>query len=249
MSCPYIPRRTLLLGIVATAPSSALAQPAWLQKGLESLDSLDGGDRRLSQARIGKGLKEALRIASKQVVARVGQAGGYLNDPAIHIPLPGYLAQARDILGMAGAAGLLSDLETQINRAAETAAPKARQLFFDAIGTMTLADARKILQGPDDAATQYFKRTMSPELRETFRPIMDRRLAETGALRTLDRTLARYSKVPFAPELGQNAQRRLVDHGLDGALAGLFHYMAKEEAAIRNDPARRTSELLKDVFG
>jgi hypothetical protein len=244
-------RRTLLLGLFATVPASAAAQSDLLKKGLDALGSGQGGGAGggLSEVQIGRGLKEALKVASERVVSQVGQPGGYLKDAAIHIPLPGYLSQARSVLRTVGASDLLDNLETELNRAAEAAAPEAERIFLDAIGQMTLGDAQQILNGPDDAATQYFKRTMSPDLRETFRPVVDDRLDQTGAMRTLDRTLARYADVPFAPSMADNAQRRLVDHGLDGALSGLFHYMAKEEARIRQSPAARTTDLLKEVFG
>jgi hypothetical protein len=245
-------RRRAFLGLTgALAVWPVTARAGWLDTGKDMLKSLGGADGggSLSEAQIGKGLKAALEVASERVVTQVGQIGGYLDDPAIHIPLPGYLAQARNLLSTVGAADLLTDLETKLNRAAETAAPQAQEMFLDAIGQMTMQDAREILGGPDDAATQYFKRTMSPELRETFRPVVDAKLAETGAIQTLDETVAAYDKIPFAGRLAKNAQGRLVDHGLDGALSGLFHYMAKEEAAIRNDPAKRTTDLLKQVFG
>jgi hypothetical protein len=245
-------RRRAFLGLAASLSAVPLAAHAgWLDTGKDVLKSLGGGNGggSLSDAQIGKGLKAALEVASERVVNQVGQVGGYLDDAAIHIPLPGYLAQAKSLLSTVGAADLLNDLEIKLNRAAETAAPQAREIFLDAIGEMTLKDARDILDGPDDAATQYFKRTMSPDLRETFRPVVDAKLAETGAIQTLDETVAAYDKIPFAGRLAKNAQGRLVDHGLDGALSGLFHYMAKEEAAIRNDPAKRTTDLLKQVFG
>ena len=245
-------RRALLcatLGALAVVPA---ARADWLSKGKDALDSMTGGDGGtggLSGNEITKGLKSALRVASERVVERVGQQGGYLADPDIHIPLPGYLAQARSVLRTVGAAGLLTDLEKQLNRAAETAAPEAQRIFVDSISAMTLEDARGILNGPDDAATQYFRKTMTPELRDTFRPVVERHLADTGAMRTLDRTLQSYEQVPFASAIKGNAQGRLVDHGLDGALSGIFHYMAKEEAAIRQNPAKRSTDLLKRVFG
>ena len=244
-------RRTVLLGAVGALSLAAPgARADWLSKGKDALDSMTGGGSGgLTGGEIAKGLKEALRVASTRVVDQVGQDGGYLQDPDIHIPLPGYLAQARSVLQTVGAAGLLTDLEKQLNRAAETAAPEAERIFIDSISAMTLDDAKRILNGPDDAATQYFRRTMTPDLRETFRPVVDQHLAETGAMRTLDRTLESYEQVPFAQGIKGNAQKRLVDHGLDGALSGIFHYMAKEEAAIRKDPAKRTTDLLKRVFG
>lgn len=244
-------RRRILLGLLALGVAPGVARAAdWWDQGADTLESLQGdGDSGLSQGKIARGLKEALRVASTEVVSRLGQAGGYLDDPEIHIPLPDYLQTARDGLETVGAAGLLNDLEQQINRAAEKAAPVAESIFFDAIAQMTVADARRILNGPPDAATRYFERTMSPELRTAFRPIVDERLSQTGAMRTLDWTVEQYESIPFGSSLVEDAEGRLVDHTLGGALDGLFHYMAREEAAIREDPAKRTTELLEDVFG
>lgn len=254
---PTSRRRFLALAAGATLGGLSVgpvaAQSDLLKKGMESLGGAlgkgDGGATGLSSVKIGKGLKEALKLGTERVIGQVGQPGGYLKDAAIHIPLPGFLGNAQDLLGAAGAAGLLDDLETRLNRAAETAAPHAKDIFFDAIGEMTVGDARKILDGPDDAATRYFQRTMTPRLHETFRPIVDRELSDAGAIQAFESVTAQYADIPFAPSLGNRAQDRLVDHALDGATDGIFHYLAKEEARIRNNPAARTTALLKDVFG
>lgn len=247
-------RRTLLrLGAAAGAAlllrGVASAQGSWWERGREALRSLGGSASGLSESRIRNGLREALRVATGRVIDQVGRAGGYLRDPAIHIPLPGYLENLRSALRWAGAAGMLDDLEIRLNRAAEEAAPEARALFADAIAEMTLDDARRILNGPDDAATRYFQRTMTPELKRTFRPVVDRELERTGAIESLDRVAGRVERIPFARRLGEDAKDRLVEHGVDGALDGIFHYLARQEAAIRNDPAKRTTELLREVFG
>lgn len=250
-----ISRRTALyaslgaLAAFAVAPRPVRAQGGgWLERGLDSLQGLGGGTG-LSEAKIGRGLKEALRVASRAVVDQVGRPGGYLRDEAIHIPLPGFLGSVQSALRMAGASGLLDDLELRLNRGAEAAAPYAEEIFLDAIGEMSLADARSILDGPDDAATRYFQRTMTPDLKTTFRPIIDRELQAAGAVKVFDDITRRVDSLPFAPGLGTNAKGRLVEHGLDGALSGIFHYLAEEEAAIRNQPAKRTSDLLREVFG
>lgn len=250
-----IPRRHLFAAVpwvvaaTIVSPRHARAQGGFLEKGIETLKGLSKGGSALSDAKIGRGLREALEVASETVIDRVGQPGGYLRDEAIHIPLPGFLGDAQQALSAAGVAGLLNDLETRLNRAAEEAAPHARELFLDAIGEMTLEDARGILNGPDDAATDYFRRTMTPNLKATFRPIVDRELQRVGAVATLDTVSQRLENIPFASGLTGDPKARLVDHGLEGALDGIFHYLAKEEAAIRNNPAKRTTDLLRDVFG
>ncbi len=198
-----------------------------------------------SAADIAGGLREALRVGTERVVATVGKQDGFNADPAIHIPLPDRLAQAQSLLRKAGMSSLADDLELRINRAAESAAPEAKRIFWNAVEAMTLEDARSILDGPQDAATQYFRRTMSPELKTGMRPIVDKSLAEAGAVKSYDALVGKARAMPLMPDLKAN----LTDHALDGALSGLFHYLAKEEAAIRSDPARRTTDILKKVFG
>ncbi len=231
---------------------AAAGRAGLLEQGLERLGDAAGGNgetQGLSTAQVVRGLKDALKVGTERVIEHIGRPGGYLDDPAIHIPLPGYLRDAQRWLERAGAAGLLDDLETRMNRAAEAAAPHARKIFFDAIGEMRMSDAQAILDGPDDAATRYFQRTMTPALKDTVRPIIDRELAEAGAMKTFRSVTERYGSIPFAPALGNHAKARLVDHATDGAITGIFHKLAQEEARIRKQPAARTTNLLREVFG
>jgi len=252
MARASVTRRTVLsLAAGGALLSAGHARADWFERGTEALKGLtgDGGSGGLGEARIVDGLKQALEVASREVVDRVGQPGGYLKDPQIHIPLPGYLQKVRPSLSMLGMGNLLDEVETRLNRGAEQAAPEAQRLFVDAITEMTVEDARGILDGPNDAATQYFRRTMGPDLRETFRPIVESELERAGAVAAVQQVAGSLESVPFAESLGAQATDRLVGHGLDGALDGLFHYLARQEAAIRTDPAARTTELLKEVFG
>lgn len=198
----------------------------------------------LSNAEIGSGLKEALRVGSSRVVDQVSNLGGFEGDPAIHIPLPDNLRKAQRMLGRLGMSNELDELEVRLNRAAETASVKARDLFGDAIEAMTLDDVQKIFNGPDDAATQYFRRQMSPGLIAEMRPVVDSSLAEVGAIQTYEQTVGEFSRVPLMPDLKAD----LTDHVLKLGLDGIFHYLAVEEAAIRNNPAERTTALLQKVF-
>ena len=179
------------------------------------------------------------------MVSRVGASDGYNKDPDIHIPLPESYTKAKALLSKVGMEHLFTDLELKMNRAAEAAAPRARQLFIDAITQMTLADVKKIYNGPDDAATQYFKQKMSPGLTKEMTPVVDQTLDQVGAVRSYDAMVAEYKKLPFVPDLKGNLTSHVVQKGMDG----IFFYLAKEEAAIRKDPVARTTDLLKKVFG
>ena len=113
---------------------------------------------------------------------------------------------------------------------------------------MTLNDAMQIYNGPDDAATRYFQRTMTTPLTHAFRPVVDRSLADAGAVQAFDDVIGRYDNVPLVPALGANVKGRLVDHALGKTLEGMFLYLAQEETAIRRFPAKRTTEILQRVF-
>ena len=158
--------------------------------------------------------------------------------------MPKELAAAQNILERVGLDSALEDLEVRLNRAAEIATPEARQIFLDSIKSMTLDDVRSIYDGPEDAATQYFRERMSPQLAAAMKPIVDDGLSESGAANAYTALIERYNSIPFAPRIDADLGGYVVERGMDG----IFHYLAVEEAAIRKDPAKRTTELLKKVF-
>ncbi len=254
-------RRGLLSTLIAAVPIGAAAQGNLLEEGRGLLNEVPGGaapgghaapgggsglGAGLSQGEIGSGLKDALKVASQRVVGRVGKTNGYNGDPAIRIPLPGPLQKIEGPLKAVGASGELDDLQLKMNRAAEQAAPKALAIFTDAVSKMTITDARSVLDGPKDAATQYFRRTTSGSLTTAFHPVVDKELSSVGAVGTFKSVQAKASGIPMA---GQEEQGfNLTDFTVGKALDGLFHYMAAEEEAIRTNPAARTTDLLKKVF-
>jgi hypothetical protein len=208
----------------------------------------------LTNQQADSGIREALRVAAQHSVSLVGRTDGYYKDPAIHVPLPGFLKTAKKGLAMVGASGMLDDLELRMNRAAEEAAPKAYDIFADAISKMTVTDAKEIVTGPNDAATQYLKRTSSPQLIEAFRPIVDKALADAGAVKAYNATMDRLSSGSGVGGLLGGGAKGAAGFDLTGfvvqkALDGLFYYIGKEEGAIRTNPVERTTDILKQVFG
>ncbi|MEH6403292.1 MAG: DUF4197 domain-containing protein [Sneathiella sp.] len=199
----------------------------------------------LGVAKITEGLKEALKVGAESVTSQIGAKGGYENDPAIHIPLPKKMQQAQSYLRKFGMSDLADEVEVKLNEGAEAAAPKTKELIWKSITDMTVEDAKKIYDGADDAATQYFKKVASADLKKVISPVIDKSLTDVGAFAAYDKLIADYKQYPLVPDI----QSDLTAHATNQALEGLFHYLAQEEAAIRNNPVKRTTEILQSVFG
>ncbi len=208
--------------------------------------AMQGSGNSLSQTDIVAGLKEALSIGADHVVARLGTVNGFSADPKVHIPLPAQLQKAQQIAAKFGMDKGFNDLETRLNHAAELATPKAKALFKSAITQMTLADARQILNGPDDAATRYFQSKMSSPLATEMRPIVANSLSQVGAVQTYQQLVNGLGPIQaMLPDLKADLTAHVVNKGMEG----IFYYLAQEEAEIRRNPAKRTTELLRKVFG
>lgn len=229
-----------MIGIVTT-------QADWLQKGKDMFNTAGSSNAvgsTLSNEDVTAGLKEALNVGTEKVVTQLGAPGGFSNDPAIRIPLPESLQTVKSTLDKVGMGSMMDDLDLRVNKAAETAMPKTKQLFINAISQMTLEDAKGILGGPENAATQYFQQKMTADLQKEMRPVIDSSLAEVGAIQSYDNVMEKYKNIPFVP----NVKTELSDYVVVKASDGLFHYLAIEEASIRKDPMKRTTDLLKKVF-
>jgi hypothetical protein len=203
-----------------------------------------GLEQGLTEGEIVDGLKQALEIGTQKAVGLVSKKNGYLKNPEIKIPLPENVQKAESVLRNLGFGSKVDEFEKSMNRAAERAAPKGKSIFWDAIKKMTFSDARKILDGPDDAATRYFKDNTSSQLHEAFKPVVNQAMSEVGvtqAYQSVDRTIR---SLPYTESLSFDLDRYVTDKALDG----LFLMLAKEEKKIREDPAARVTDLLKKVF-
>ncbi|MCG8688045.1 MAG: DUF4197 domain-containing protein [Desulfobacterales bacterium] len=244
----YVAGLLLMVALIWQLP--AWAGNSWLDQGSKLLESFGGSEKvvesttGLSTEDIIAGLKQALEKGSQAVVSQLGTADGFNLDEAIHIPLPDSLATVKSLMDKAGLGSYTDEVELKLNRAAEAATPKAKALFMDAITQMSFEDAKAILDGPDDAATQYFREKMSPGLVDAFTPVVDDTLEEVGAVQAYDQMMGQYKTLPFVPDVKGD----LTGHAVDKAMDGIFYYLAKEEKAIREDPAKRTTELLQKVF-
>ncbi|UCH81043.1 MAG: DUF4197 domain-containing protein [Nitrospiraceae bacterium] len=237
----------VVLTVFAVLPGQDHASGSWWDKGVNIFKSLgdNGENKEPSTSEIGDAFKQALRIGTENVVSQLGTIDGFNADPSIHIPLPEKLTTVKSMLSKIGKTQMVDDLELKLNRAAEAATPKAKHLFLQAIKDMTFEDVRTIYNGPEDSATKYFQGKMSPPLEKEMHPIVDDTLSEVGAIQSYDRVVGQYKALPFVPDVKADLTEHVIQKGMDG----IFYYIAKEEAAIRKNPAKQTTALLKKVFG
>lgn len=199
----------------------------------------------IGELRIGAALKEALQVGTANAVKLTGRTDGYFRNEAIKILLPEQLRTLASGLRAVGLGAQVDELVLGMNRAAERAAPQARQIFWQAIGAMTIDDAREILGGGDTAATQYFKTRTSDALAAAFRPVVEASMRDVGVTRQYTELYRRAQAIPFLNVEAYDLDRYVVARALDG----LFHVVGEEEKKIRTDPAARVTELLREVFG
>ncbi len=227
-----------VLSLVMAQPASA--QLDRLLKGIGI-----GGQKGLSDTKIGEGLKEALKVGTENTVQLTGKTDGFFLNQAIKILMPEKLSTLEKGLRAVGYGPQVDEFVLSMNRAAEKAAPFAKQIFWDAIGEMTFEDVRKIYSGHETAATEYFKGKTSDRLMVIFKPIVDRAMNEVGVTRQYKELVSRYESIPFVKKETFDIDQYVVTKALDG----LFHVLGEEEKKIRTNPAARTTELLKEVFG
>lgn len=237
---------TLLASLLATSACVTDGEMMNAAQTILSGQTVSGAESGLTTNQMTLGLKEALRVGTETVVTQLGRQGGFNLDPKIRIPLPTALANVHNTLNKIGMGGMTNDLQNRMNEAAELAVPPAKELFIASIKQMTIADARSILfGGQQDAATQYLRRTMGPGLADKVQPIIQTTLARAGAVQTYDRVMGQYAALPFVSNIKTDMNSYVTEKALDG----IFYYVAQEEAAIRQNPAKRTTEILRTVFG
>jgi hypothetical protein len=230
--------------ILATVVLAAALVPVF--SGCETLSALSGLQTGgLTSEKIVAGLREALRVGTDQTVARTSRAGGYAKNPLIRIATPESMQNMASTLRRIGLGTQVDEFESRMNLAAEQAASEAGGVFLDAIRTMSFADAKGILDGGDTAATQYFQGKTSDELRRRYQPIIAAQMEKVGAVGLYNDLVGRYNRIPLVPKVEANIEGYVADQ----ALAGLFTVLGEEEKKIRRDPAARTTELLRQVFG
>lgn len=191
------------------------------------------------------GLKEALIQGAGKAVSQLSATDGFLGNQEVKIPLPDTLKKAEKTMRMFGMGKQADELVLKMNRAAEAAVPEAKALLVDSVKKMTVADAKAILTGGDDAATQYFKKTTSAPMAEKFLPIVTKATEDVQLAQQYNKFASMGNKFGLIKKDQTNLEQYVTQKTLDG----VYFMMAKEEAAIRKDPIGQTSNLLKKVFG
>lgn len=228
----------LMVLVFATTAVSAVAQFGDIMRRI-------GIGEQLSNDKIISGLKEALQVGTDNAVKTTGRTDGYFLNEAIKILMPEKLRTVEKTLRLVGYGPQLDEFVLSMNRAAEKAAPFAKEIFLNAILEMSFDDARKILSGGDTAATDFFKGKTSDELSQLFHPIVEKVMGETGVVQQYDQLIGRAQDIPFLNTAAPDIDEYVVSKALDG----LFYVLGEEERKIRKNPAARVTDLLKEVFG
>ncbi len=191
------------------------------------------------------GLKEALSIGTKNAVKAVSGKDGYFGNRMVKILLPENIQMVADAAARLGFQKEVDRFILSMNRAAEAAAPAATDLFVDSIRRMSFDDARKILQGGDTAATDFFKDKTSKQLYDAFKPVVSSSMNRVGVAKAYKDMVAPYEALPLASKQSLDLDHYVTSKALDG----LFVMVGEEEKKIRTDPAARVTDILKTVFG
>jgi len=191
------------------------------------------------------GLKEALSIGTDNAVKNVSRMDGYFGNEIIKILMPEKIQKVADVLRKVGYQKEVDDFILSMNRAAEKAAPLATSYFVGAIKEMSFDDARKILNGGDTAATEFFKRKTSDKIAASFKPVVSSSMNEVGVTKKYKDMMGKYESLPFVDKESIDLDSYVTNKAMDG----LFFMVGEEEKKIRTDPAARVTDLLKTVFG
>lgn len=223
-------RRFVFAALLASAVTPAFGQ--------QLLDSLTQGDART-------GIRDALGLAALNATTRLAQPNAFWSNARVRIPLPGVLGQTQRTLSGFGMSRPLDDLQESLNHAAERTMPEAGRLFGDAIRNVTIADAIDIVRGGDDSATRYLRGRTESRLTTLLKPPMTDALTQSGAFTLLRAGLREVGLASMTREL----RTEVINFSTTKALDGCFYFIAEEERAIRRDPWRRTTDILRRVFG
>ena len=251
-----VAKTTLDTAAKAADTSVKVAAPKVVEAANPAADKTQGLAG-LSQNQMVQGLQDALAKGLQQAIARLGHDGGFLTNVNVKIPMPEQMQKVEKALRAMKQDKLADDFVTTMNHAAEQAVPEAGGVFADALKQMTIEDAKSILSGPNDAATQYFQKTTQTNLFAKFYPIVQKATAQTGVTAayknimekaTVGQGLGSLGSVLGGSLLGKDALN-IDAYVTSKAMDGLFKMVAEEEQQIRQNPVARTTDMLQKVFG
>lgn len=229
------PRMTRWTLAGLTAVSAGLAASAAFALSLSDLTNQEAST----------GLKAALEKGSIAAVGKLGVKDGFLNNEKVKIQLPKVLEQARPLLKMTGRGKQLDELVVSMNRAAESAVPMAKPLLINAVKSMSVSDAKKILTGGDTSVTDFFREKTSAPLAGKFLPIVKGITDRSGLAGKYNSTVAQVSQLGLVSKQESTVEGYVTQRSLDG----LFYMIGEEEKAIRRDPLGTGSKIIGKVFG
>jgi hypothetical protein len=226
-------RRNFISGLIgaAAASASSLGVPAQAA-GLTESDAATG-------------IRAALERGATIAVQLLGRTDGFLGNPKVRIPLPGFLEEAAKILKFTGQQRRIDELVTAMNRAAEAAVPEAKSLLINAVRSMSVEDGRRILTGGDDAATRFFADKTRAPLTTRFLPVVTRATQKVALADKYNAVAGKVAGLGLVDKKDANIQQYVTARSLDG----LYLIIGEEERKIRQDPVGTGSAILKKVFG
>ncbi len=224
-------RRQFTAGLVVVPGLAVMSPTAW---------SIE-----LSETDAASGVRAALEKGAVSAVGLLGRADGFLGNPKVRIPLPGFLEDAAKLLKATGQGKRVDELVTAMNRAAEAAVPEAKPLLINAVKSMSVEDARKVITGGDNSVTQFFAGKTRDPLAEKFLPIVTRATEKVSLAAKYNAVAGKAMSLGLVKKEEANVQQYVTGKTLDG----LFLMIGEEERKIRQNPAAAGSAILKKVFG
>lgn len=200
---------------------------------------------RISNTDATSGLRQALNDGSLAAVAKLGIENGYFANPQVKIPLPPSLQRVEGAMRAMGMRKQADELVLKMNRAAEAAAPEAKQLLVEAVKKMSVQDAKKILTGGETAGTEYFKRTTRPQLTQRFLPIVKQATDRVGLAQQYNSLAGQGVALGVVKEDQATIERYVTEKALDG----LYFMIGEQEKAFRKNPVGASSDIVRKVFG
>ncbi|MCQ6258950.1 DUF4197 domain-containing protein [Pseudomonas sp. Q11] len=199
----------------------------------------------LSQKDATGGLKDALTQGAQVAVKQLGTPGGFSNNPDVKIELPGKLGKVASKMKAFGMGDQVEQLETSMNQAAEAAVVQAQPILVNAVKNMSVSDAKGILSGGNDSATQYLNKSSREQIRAKFLPIVKQATDKVGLAQKYNTFAGQAATFGVLDAKSANIENYVTEQALDG----LFEMIGKQEATIRQNPAAAASSLAKKVFG